>query len=324
VNSNPDSRILVTGGAGFIGSHLVSELNRRGCERIVIADFLETGEKWQNLSALRFADYLEADDLLPRLESGRLGAFDFVFHMGACSSTTETNGPYLIRNNYEYTRQLAAWSVSKNARFVYASSAATYGDGSAGMDDRSDIEYLDTLRPLNLYGYSKQLFDQYASRSGLLEKIAGVKFFNVFGPNERHKGSMRSLVHKAYEQVRDTGKLKLFRSYRPEYADGEQKRDFVFVGDAVAMTLHLATSNANGLYNVGSGRAETWLELAIAVFGAMNREAAIEFIDMPVEMREKYQYFTRADIGRVRQSGYSEPVTSLEEGVKATIESLGG
>jgi ADP-L-glycero-D-manno-heptose 6-epimerase len=192
------------------------------------------------------------------------------------------------------------------------------------MDDRSDIEYLDTLRPLNLYGYSKQLFDQYASRSGLLEKIAGVKFFNVFGPNERHKGSMRSLVHKAYEQVRDTGKLKLFRSYRPDYADGEQKRDFVFVGDAVAMTLHLATSNANGLYNVGSGRAETWLELAIAVFGAMNREAAIEFIDMPVEMREKYQYFTRADIGRVRQSGYSEPVTSLEEGVKATIESLGG
>jgi ADP-L-glycero-D-manno-heptose 6-epimerase len=324
VNSNPDSRILVTGGAGFIGSHLVSELNRRGCERIVIADFLETGEKWRNLSALRFADYLEADDLLPRLESGRLGAFDFVFHMGACSSTTETNGPYLIRNNYEFTKQLSAWSVSKNARFVYASSAATYGDGSAGMDDRSDIEYLDTLRPLNLYGYSKQLFDQYASRSGLLEKIAGVKFFNVFGPNERHKGSMRSLVHKAYEQVRDTGKLKLFRSYRPEYADGEQKRDFVFVGDAVAMTLHLATSNANGLYNVGSGRAETWLELAIAVFGAMNREAAIEFIDMPVEMREKYQYFTRADIGRVRQSGYSEPVTSLEEGVKATIESLGG
>jgi ADP-L-glycero-D-manno-heptose 6-epimerase len=324
VNSNPDSRILVTGGAGFIGSHLVSELNRRGCERIVIADFLETGEKWQNLSALRFADYLEADDLLPRLESGRLGAFDFVFHMGACSSTTETNGPYLIRNNYEYTRQLAAWSVSKNARFVYASSAATYGDGSTGMDDRSDIEYLDTLRPLNLYGYSKQLFDQYASRNGLLEKIAGVKFFNVFGPNERHKGSMRSLVHKAYEQVRDTGKLKLFRSYRPDYADGEQKRDFVFVGDAVAMTLHLATSNANGLYNVGSGRAETWLELAIAVFGAMNREAAIEFIDMPVEMREKYQYFTRADIGRVRQSGYSEPVTSLEEGVKATIESLAG
>ncbi len=322
MNPHSDSRILVTGGAGFIGSNLVAELNRRGVERIVIADFLEAGEKWRNLSGLRFADYLEADDLFPRLESGRLGGFDFVFHMGACSSTTETNGPYLIRNNYEFTRDLAEWSLSKNARFVYASSAATFGDGSAGMEDRSDLNYLESLRPLNLYGYSKQLFDQYASRNGLLEKIAGLKFFNVFGPNEQHKGSMRSLVHKAYEQVCDTGRVKLFRSYRPDYADGEQKRDFVFVGDAVAMTLHLASTNANGLFNIGSGRAESWLELANAVFKAMNREPDIEFIDMPVEMREKYQYFTQADISRLRASGYSDAVTPLEDGVRQTLAQI--
>ena len=292
-------------------------------EQIVIADFLGTDQKWRNLLGLRIADYLEADDLFPRLSSGQLGPFDLVLHMGACSSTTETNGPYLIRNNYEFTRDLALWSFSTGARFVYASSAATYGDGTAGMEDRSDLDYLDTLRPLNLYGYSKHLFDLYAARNGLLDKCAGLKFFNVFGPNEQHKGAMRSLVIKAYEQVRDTGTIKLFRSYRDEYADGEQKRDFIYVRDAAAMTLHIAfKSSANGIFNIGSGRAETWLALANAVFSAMQKKPRVEFVDMPEELREKYQYFTCADISRLRATGYNEPVTSLDAAVKQTISEI--
>lgn len=317
VNQSPDTRILVTGGAGFIGSQLVRELNDRGIERIVVADFLGSDEKWRNLVPLRFEDYLEADDLFPRLKVGELGSFDLVLHMGACSSTTETNGPWLIRNNYEFTRELAEWSLGNGARFVYASSAATYGDGSAGMEDRSDLAWLETLRPLNLYGYSKHLFDLYAARNGLLDKCVGLKFFNVFGPNEQHKGEMRSLVHKAYEQVRDTGLIRLFRSHRPEYADGEQKRDFIYVRDAAAMTLSLAfDSDAAGLFNIGSGRAETWLELADSVFAAMGREPNIEFIDMPESMRAKYQYFTQADISRLRAAGFDSPVTPLAEAVK--------
>lgn len=323
MNSDKDLRILVTGGAGFIGSQLVSELNRRGMEQIVISDFLGVDEKWRNLIALRYSDYLEADDLFPRLSSGKLGKFDLVLHMGACSSTTETDGAYLIRNNYEFTRDLAEWSFSSGARFVYASSAATYGDGTAGMEDRDDLAYLNHLRPLNLYGYSKHLFDLYAARNGMLDKCAGLKFFNVFGPNEQHKGAMRSLVITAHEQVKSTGAIRLFRSYRDEYADGEQKRDFIYVRDAVAMTLHIAfTATANGIFNIGSGRAETWLDLANAVFAAMQVQPRVEFIDMPVHLREKYQYFTRADISRLRSTGYDASATSLPTAVKETILAL--
>lgn len=309
-------RILVTGGAGFIGSALVWELNRRGAERIVIADFLETSEKWRNLVPLRYEDYLEANELFPRLESRALGRFDMVLHMGACSATTERDAAYLARNNYEYTKSLAAHALATNARFVYASSAATYGDGDEGMEDRSDPAYLYTLRPLNMYGYSKQMFDVYAARRGMLERITGVKFFNIFGPNESHKGDMRSLVNKAYTQVLETGEIRLFKSHRADYADGEQKRDFLYVKDAVNMTLRLAENDAAcGLYNVGSGEAHTWVELATAVFRALDREPNIRFIDMPESIREKYQYFTQADIARLRASGYADPVTPLADAV---------
>src|SRR5665213_1513094 len=310
------ARVLVTGGAGFIGSALVWELNRRGCERIVIADFLESGEKWRNLVPLAFEDYIEADDLLARLESKSLGRFDAVLHMGACSSTTERNAAYLARNNYQFTKELAACALSSNSRFVYASSAATYGDGAAGMSDDGSLPYLHKLRPLNMYGYSKQMFDLYAAQRGILDKIVGVKFFNIFGPNEGHKGDMRSLVNKAYDQIEETGEIRLFKSYRPDYADGEQKRDFLYVKDAVAMTLHLAASdNTNGLFNVGSGEANSWLDLANAVFRALGRSPNIRFIDMPEELRSKYQYFTQADIGRLRGSGYTVPLTPLADAV---------
>ncbi len=311
------ARILVTGGAGFIGSALVWALNRAGAERVVIADRLGTDDKWRNLAALRFDDYLEADDLLPRLTGGGLGSFDLVLHMGACSSTTERDASYLARNNFEFTKSLAHWSLAHETRFVFASSAATYGDGVAGMDDSDDSPAaLSHLRPLNAYGYSKLLFDQYAARAGVLERMVGLKFFNIFGPNEAHKGDMRSLVHKAYGQILETGRVKLFRSYRPDYGDGEQQRDFLYVKDAVAMTLHLATApDAVGLYNVGSGVASSWLELAGALFAALGREPDIEFIDMPESIRDRYQYHTRADITKLRSTGYELPVTPLADAV---------
>ena len=313
-NDFSNTRVLVTGGAGFIGSALVWALNRRGCENIVVCDILGTTEKWRNLTPLRYADYLEADDLRPRLQSGALGKFDVVLHLGACSATTEKDATYLIRNNYEFTKDLAAWSLANQARFVYASSAATYGDGSAGMAD--DDSKLDTLRPLNMYGYSKHLFDEHAKRAGFLNQLVGLKYFNVFGPNEDHKADMRSLVHKSTAQVQAEGLIRLFKSYRPDYRDGEQKRDFLYVKDAVAMTLHLAaTPSASGLYNIGSGGARTWVDLANAVFAALNRKPEIHFIEMPEVIRDKYQYFTEANLTRLRGTGYTAPVTSLENAV---------
>jgi ADP-L-glycero-D-manno-heptose 6-epimerase len=318
---DPKTRVLVTGGAGFIGSWLVDQLNRKGVERIVITDFLGRDGKWQNLVPLVFEDYVEASDLFANLESNRLGDFDLVLHMGACSSTSERDATYLVKNNYAFTGRLAEWSFGKGARFVYASSAATYGDGSEGMEDSADLAYLCRLRPLNMYGYSKHLFDLYAARHGLLGRCVGIKYFNVFGPNEQHKGDMRSLVNKAYSQIETTGALRLFRSERQDYRDGEQKRDFVYVKDAAAMTLHLAANDqAAGLFNVGAGRAETWLNLANAVFAAMGREPRIEFVDMPPEIRSSYQYTTLADVRRLRASGYDRPVTPLADAIRDYVK----
>lgn len=308
-------RILVTGGAGFIGSALTWALNRRGIDNILVADLLKTDEKWKNLVPLRFADYMEGGDLLrlAREDSAQLADIGCVFHLGACSATTERDASYLIRNNYEFTRDLAGWALGRGARFVYASSAATYGDGERGMSDSADLT---SLRPLNMYGYSKHLFDLHAARSGLLDRIVGVKYFNVFGPNEAHKADMRSLVHKAYGQVVDTGVIKLFASDRPDYADGEQKRDFLYVKDAVEMTIHLAeTASASGLYNLGSGEANSWNTLAHAIFAALGREPRIEYIPMPEVLKAKYQYFTQADITKLRASGYARPLTPLVDSV---------
>ncbi|HEY3931982.1 MAG TPA: ADP-glyceromanno-heptose 6-epimerase [Verrucomicrobiae bacterium] len=313
-NDFSDARVLVTGGAGFIGSALVWALNRRGCDNIVVCDILGADEKWRNLTPLRFADYVEAADLLPRLQSGALGKFDLILHMGACSATTEKDATYLIKNNYEFTKDLAVWSLANKTRFVYASSAATYGDGSAGMEN--DEGKLDTLRPLNMYGYSKHLFDLHAKRAGFLNKIVGLKYFNIFGPNEDHKADMRSLVHKSFAQVQSENLIRLFKSYRKDFRDGEQKRDFLYVKDAVAMTLHLAANKkANGLFNIGSGEARTWIDLANSVFAALKKKPKIEFIEIPETIRDKYQYFTQADISKLRAAGYKEKITSLEDAV---------
>jgi ADP-L-glycero-D-manno-heptose 6-epimerase len=311
-------RVLVTGGAGFIGSALVWALNQRGCAEIAIADFPPTPEKQRNFSALRFEKFVEADRLLALLGSGALGAFDHVFHLGACSSTTETDEAYLQRNNFEYTRDLGEWALAKGARFTYASSAATYGDGTQGMDD-VDPRQLARLQPLNAYAWSKQKFDLHAWRNGTLDRMIGLKYFNVFGPNEYHKGDMRSVVLKAYRQIRETEHVKLFKSYRPEYRDGEQVRDFLYVKDAVAITLYLAAlpaATAAGLFNVGSGAAHTWNDLAECVFRAMGKEVAIDYVDMPEAIRERYQYATRANIGKLLRAGYRGGITPLRDAVQ--------
>ena len=308
--------ILVTGGAGLIGSAVIHALNLRGQDEILVTDLLGRDAKWKNLSPLRFHDYIQADSFLDRLEENpdSLGSIRTIYHLGACSATTETDAGYLMENNFGYTKHLAHWALRRGIRFVYASSAATYGDGLQGMDDGSDR--LENLRPLNAYGYSKHLFDLHAKRNGWLGKMAGIKYFNVFGPNEAHKGEMRSLVAKAYEQIQKTGQVKLFRSHRPDYKDGEQVRDFVYVKDAVAMTLHLAdTPSANGLFNIGTGTPRTWIDLATALFAALDRKPEIEFIDMPDHIRNQYQYHTSADVSRLKATGWSAPTLTLENSV---------
>jgi ADP-L-glycero-D-manno-heptose 6-epimerase len=312
--------ILVTGGAGFIGSALVWELNHRGFTNILIADLLGNGEKWKNLVPLRFADYMEGGDLAARLENAP-ASFDnirTIFHLGACSATTETDAAYLIRNNFEFTKSLAHFALDGGRRFVYASSAATYGALEA---DLSESRPLHTLRPLNMYGYSKHLFDCYAERMGILPRLTGLKYFNIFGPNEDHKGEMRSVVHKAFGQIQQTGRLSLFKSYRSEFPNGGQRRDFLYVKDAVAATVHLAENvDGGGLYNIGSGVASTWLSLGEAIFSALGLQPQINFIDMPESLRGKYQYFTCAEVAKLRATGFTRPVTPLDEAVEDYVK----
>ncbi len=309
-------RILVTGGAGFIGSALIWELNRRGLKNILVADFLGRDEKWKNLVPLQFADYLEADTLLTRLETSPRQFSDvrLIFHLGANSSTTETDASHLIRNNFEYTKAIARFALDGRRRFLYASSAATYG---ASAESLPESVPLPSLRPLNMYGYSKHLFDSWAERAGILTQITGLKYFNVFGPNEAHKADMRSLVDKAYYQIRDTGQVSLFKSHRPDFGDGEQRRDFLYVKDAVAATVFLAEQVDGGaLFNIGSGQANTWRSLVNALFQALGKPADINFIEMPERLRDKYQYFTCADITKLRSFGFTQAMTPLADSVR--------
>jgi ADP-L-glycero-D-manno-heptose 6-epimerase len=317
--------IVVTGAAGFIGRNVVAELNARGEDEIILVDELGKEEKWKNLAGLRFEEIVSPEEFLGMIEDGAFADARSLIHLGACSATTEKDADYLLRNNYQYTRVLCNWAQANEVRFVYASSAATYGDGSAGYDDSDAVTPL--LKPLNMYGYSKHLFDLWALKHGLFATVVGLKYFNVFGPYEAHKGEMRSVVAKSYEQVRDQGFVKLFKSYRPEYADGEQMRDFLYVKDAVDVTLHFAMQPwdaPGGLFNCGTGVSRTWAELAGAVFAAMGVEKKIEFIEMPEELQGKYQYMTKADPAKLRAAGYTKPFTTLEAGVKDYVEWLKG
>ena len=310
---------IVTGAAGFIGSNIVSTLNERGEDDILAVDLLGKDEKWKNLVGLRYADYLEGDAFRLALHQDALEKVDAVFHMGACSSTTETDASYLADNNYRFTRELCEWCLRNGVRFIYASSGATYGDGALGYSDADEVT--ERLKPLNMYGYSKHMFDLWALRNRLLQDIVGLKFFNVYGPREDHKGDMRSVVHKAWGQIRQEGVVKLFKSYRPEYRDGEQVRDFVYVKDAARVCLYFAENRRfSGLFNVGTGTSRTWLDLARATFAACGRTPRIEFIEMPESLRSKYQYRTEADIAKLRQAGYGQSMTPLEEGVRDYVQ----
>ena len=307
--------IIVTGGAGFIGSAIVWKHNQLGENKIIIVDELGTDDKWKNLVSLKFDDFVHKDDFISMiLERDIPFEISSIIHMGANSSTTEKDADHLYSNNYLYTKELARYCLEKNIRFIYASSAATYGDGSLGFDD--DENKLESLRPLNMYGYSKQLFDLWAKRNRAFDKIVGLKYFNVYGPNEYHKGDMRSVVHKAFEQIRDTGKVRLFKSLNPKYKDGKQLRDFIYIKDAVDITLFfLDKPNINGLFNLGTGRARTWNDLVTAIFNSLNKQINIEYIDLPEHLREKYQYFTEAKMDNIKKAGYNLPITSLEDGV---------
>jgi ADP-L-glycero-D-manno-heptose 6-epimerase len=322
--------IVVTGAAGFIGRNVVAELNRRGEDELILVDELGVSkpgeaEKWKNLVGLRYEDIVSPEDFLGLLEQDAYADARAVIHLGACSATTEKDADFLLRNNYQYTRVLCNWAQEHAARFVYASSAATYGDGAQGYDDAD--EATPTLRPLNMYGYSKQMLDLWAMKHRLFDgeggNVVGLKYFNVYGPYEDHKGDMRSVVVKSFEQIRQTGEVKLFKSYRPEYKDGEQKRDFIYVKDAVDVTLHFAMQEADapgGLFNCGTGVARTWVDLARAVFAAMGETETIEFIEMPQPLQGKYQYFTQARTEKLRAAGYERPFTSLEDGVREYVE----
>jgi len=311
---------IVTGAAGFIGSAVIWELNNLGIENIIAVDHLGESDKFKNLVPLKYIDYIEKQDLFERLTDSSISSMvDSIIHLGACSSTTEKDASYLIKNNYEYTKRLCKWSMENDCKFIYASSAATYGNGNLGFDDSEEI--LQSLRPLNGYGYSKHIFDLWAKNKGLLNHITGLKFFNVYGPNEYHKGNMISMVLKGYKQIINTGKLRLFKSLNPEFGDGLQKRDFIYVKDAVKATLYFYFHrDKNGIYNIGTGEPHTWIDLANAMFSALNRETNIEFIDMPIELHNKYQYYTCAKIDKLRKSGYIEEFTTLENGVKDYIK----
>ncbi len=306
---------IVTGGAGFIGSAVVWRLNQAGIDDILIVDNLASTEKWKNLVNRRYRDYVHRDDFLRMIRENRAPAeVEAVIHMGACSSTTERNADFLMANNFHYSRTVCLYALEQGARFINASSAATYGDGSRGFSD--GLLCTLGLKPLNMYGYSKQLFDLWAYRENLLGRVVSVKFFNVYGPNEYHKGDMMSVACKAHAEVRRTGAVRLFRSDRPEYADGGQMRDFVYVKDCAEILYRfLERPDINGIRNVGSGRARTWNDLARAVFAALELPVNIVYVDMPEHLKGKYQYFTEADMGWMERDDCAVSMHSLEDGV---------
>ena len=317
--------LLVTGGAGFIGSNVVARLNEAGRTDIVVNDFLGSDGRWRNLGKRQLTDFVPPSDLLPWLDGRKL---DAVIHLGAISSTTATDGDALIETNFRLSLRLLEWCASTRTPFIYASSAATYGDGGEGFSDDYSPAALKRLKPMNLYGWSKHLFDQAViERAARKEKLppqwAGLKFFNVFGPNEYHKGEMMSLVAKRFDEARSGKPVRLFKSHRAGVADGEQKRDFVYVDDAVAVVRWLLdTPTVSGIFNVGTGEARSFRDLITAMFVALGREPAIEYIDMPPSIRDSYQYFTQAETENLRRAGYNAHFTTIEEAVRRYVTSF--
>lgn len=308
-----DKLIVVTGGAGFIGSCVVKELNNRGFDNILIVDNLGMTDKWKNLVGKRFVDVLHKGSLFSWLE-GKEDQIEAFIHLGACSSTVEQDAHYLLENNYRYTLRLAEYALRYDHRFIYASSAATYGDGLLGFSDNHDL--LEMLQPMNMYGYSKHLFDLWAKRQGVLHQIVGLKYFNVFGPNEYHKGRMSSAIVRMVPEAQETGAIHLFKSMDPALSDGEQKRDFIFVKDAARMTCDFLSNEFNGIFNIGSGEAVSWNRMAKAVFKATGVPENIVYGDMPKDLHGKYQNFTQADMQKTCQAlGVSATTAHFEDAV---------
>jgi len=306
--------IILTGGAGFIGSAIAQELNKRERVDLIIVDDIDHPDKEKNMASIKYQELIGKNYFLRKILNRDIMQIEGIIHMGACSSTTETDENFLNENNYDYTRHLATYALEKNIRFIYASSAATYGNGENGYSD--DESKLNKLKPLNLYGESKHKFDLWAESQGVLDRIVGLKYFNIYGPNEYHKENMQSMVRKGFIQAQEKNKIRLFKSYRKEYKDGEQERDFLYVKDAVSMTLFFMTNpNIGGIFNIGSGQARSWNDLAKCIFKAMKREPQIEYVSMPEKIIQQYQYHTCADIQKIFDSGYIKPMKSLEEGI---------
>ncbi|WP_169566625.1 ADP-glyceromanno-heptose 6-epimerase [Sneathiella limimaris] len=317
-------RILVTGGAGFIGSNIVAALSDRGDE-VIVCDWLETEDKWKNLAKHVVTDFVDPDDLEAWLKKS--DKLDAVIHMGAISATTETDGDLILKRNFRPTRLLWDWCTAHKISFIYASSAATYGDGNCGFDDDQSSDALANLQPLNLYGYSKHAFDKFVAqveaKSGPTPpQWAGLKFFNVYGPNEYHKGNMKSVIAQAYPKVAKGEPVTLFKSHHPDYEDGGQLRDFVYVKDCVKVILWLLeTPSVSGLFNLGTGSARSFKDLALATYKAAGKDPNIQYIDTPVSIRDKYQYFTEANMQKLRAAGYGGNFYSLEDGIADYVQS---
>ncbi len=310
--------IIVTGGAGFIGSCVVRTLNDRGVDDVVIVDNIGTTDKWLNIRNKKYLEYVNKAEFLQKLPQYK--DVTAIIHMGACSSTTERDFDYLWTNNFEFTKALWNYCAEKQIQFIYASSAATYGDGSLGFDDRMDI---DLLRPLNGYGYSKQLFDLWVKHQAEVfpAQHVGLKFFNVYGPNEYYKGSMASMVFHGFNQIQKDGEIRLFKSCDPNYADGEQLRDFVYVKDVCSVIMwFLDNPGKNGLFNVGTGHAEPFRRLAQQTFFALGKGENTKYIDMPEHLREKYQYYTKAEMSKLYEAGYDRPFKRIDEGVRDYVQ----
>jgi ADP-L-glycero-D-manno-heptose 6-epimerase len=316
--------LLVTGGAGFIGSNVVASLNEAGHADVVINDILGSEGKWQNLAGRQFADFVPPADLMHWLNGRKL---DAVIHLGAISATTAVDGDAVIETNFRLSLRLLDWCATSGTPFIYASSAATYGNGEHGYSDDWSNGELKQLKPMNLYGWSKQAFDlavveRVARKGALPPQWAGLKFFNVFGPNEYHKGDMMSLIAKRFDDARAGKTVSLFKSHRPGITDGDQRRDFIYVDDAVSVVRWLLESpTISGIFNVGTGEARSFRDLMTAMFRALGKEPAIEYVDMPVSIRDSYQYFTQAQTENLRRAGYNADFISLDDAVKRYVDS---
>lgn len=311
--------IVITGAAGFIGSILAQHISRTGNHQLLLVDKFTKPAKWKNLLGMNFIDMIDRDLFIEQLERGDIKNVELVLHMGACADTTEFNMDYLMKQNYEYSKRLCSWCLKNEVRFIYASSASVYGDGALGFNDADEINF--DLRPLNPYGFSKLLFDKWVVQNGHHKSVVGLRFFNVFGPNEYHKNKMSSVIQTSFPMAKKEGVIKLFKSYIKEVAHGDQRRDFIYVKDIIKVVdFFVKNRSVSGIFNLGTGKARSFNDLASSILKAMDKKVIIEYFDMPEEIRDKYQYFTEANNKKLLSAGYNGGFTDLEEAVTDYVQ----